>query len=266
MNRRDHAAGLLAGFVTGLAGGFFGIGGGAILIPILTGRFKFTQHQAHGTSLAVIGATALVSIFVYAVHGHVDWGTAALIALGSFATSRWGAQLASRTSPEGLVKIFAVFLVLLAIRLMWKTPSGAPPLHPMGGVAFVATMLVLGLAVGLLSGYMGVGGGILIVPALTLLLGWPQHLAQGTSLGAILGVAPIGSIEHARRGNVVMRWVPVLAIGAALGGPLASLLAQNVDRLLLARGFALFMLATAVIMWRRGAVRRVAPAGQNARA
>ena len=65
------------GFGAGVAGGLFGVGGGLVLIPILTGLFKLSQHQAHGTSLAVIGATALVSVIVYALHGNVAWGTAA---------------------------------------------------------------------------------------------------------------------------------------------------------------------------------------------
>jgi uncharacterized membrane protein YfcA len=85
-----------------------------------------------------------------------------------------------------------------------------------------------------------------------LLLSWPQHLAQGTSLAVILAAAPAGAIEHARHGNVVMRWVPGLAIGAALGGPLAAWLVQGLDRDLLTKGFAVFLIVNAITTWRRG--------------
>ena len=162
-----------------MAGGLFGVGGGLVLIPILTHHFRLTQHQAHGTSLAVIGVTALLSLVVYGAFANVAWVTAAVIAAGSLVTARHGARLAARTSPKHLAQAFAVFLAIVAGRLLWKAPVGiATALHP-GGVQ-VAFDLVLGLSVGLLAGYMGVGGGILVVPALTLLAGLPQQLAQGT--------------------------------------------------------------------------------------
>ena len=71
---------LLAGLAAGAAGGFFGVGGGLVMIPILTGAFHYSQHQAHGTSLAVIGVAAVVSLAVYAMHGNVLWSTAAAVA------------------------------------------------------------------------------------------------------------------------------------------------------------------------------------------
>ena len=107
-----------AGLGAGVAGGLFGVGGGLVLIPILTGFFRLTQHQAHGTSLAVIGATALVSVVVYATHGNVAWATAALVAIASMFTARLGARLTTRFSPHGLAKAFAVFIFLVAIRLL----------------------------------------------------------------------------------------------------------------------------------------------------
>jgi hypothetical protein len=251
VDRRDVVPGLIGGFFTGFAGGFFGVGGGVVLIPLLTGRFRLSQHQSHGTSLAVIGATSLVSIFVYAFHGNVAWLPALWIAAASLVTARYGARLAARTPPGRLTRIFAVFLFLVSIRLLlWSPPAkGAEILH--GLVALGAFDVVLGLAVGLLSGYMGVGGGILIVPALTLLLGWPQQLAQGTSLAVILAVAPAGAIEHARHGNVVGRLVPILALGASLGGPIASWVVQGLDRELLTRAFAVFLMVNAVVTWIR---------------
>jgi uncharacterized membrane protein YfcA len=250
MTGRRGVETLVAGFVAGLAGGLFGVGGGIVLIPILTSRFKLTQHQAHGTSLAVIGATALASIVVYGLHSNVRWTIAAIVALASMITARYGARLAKRTSARGLAQVFAGFLVLVALRMLWKTP--APAVSPVTqGVSGVAFDLVLGSAVGVLSGYMGVGGGILAVPAFTLLAGMSQQAAQGTSLAVILVAAPAGAFEHARHGNVVGRLVPWLAVGAALGGPLASALAQEIPHEALARAFAVFLLINAVHIWRR---------------
>jgi uncharacterized membrane protein YfcA len=83
MTGSQRLLGFFAGLGAGAAGGLFGVGGGLVLIPILTGFFKLSQHRAHDTSLAVIGATALVSVVVYAWHGNVAWWTAALVALAS---------------------------------------------------------------------------------------------------------------------------------------------------------------------------------------
>jgi uncharacterized membrane protein YfcA len=262
VTRRELLEGLLAGAITGIAGGFFGVGGGAVMVPILTGALGLTQHQAHGTSLATIGFMAVVSIVVYAAHGNVDWVTAAVVAATSVITARFGARLAQRTSPRRLTQFFAVLLMILAVRLLWWIPEhGGPPVH--AGIASILVLLGLGLIVGLLAGYMGVGGGILIVPALTLLVGMPQQLAQGTSLAVILVAAPSGAIEHARHGNVVGRLVPRLAVGAAVGGVLASLLAQRVSSAWLTRAFGLFLLFSAIHTWssaRRNASREQAEA------
>jgi hypothetical protein len=254
-----YAVAVLAGVVAGIAGGLFGVGGGIVLIPLLTGIFHLTQHQAHGTSLAAIGATAIASLLVYGAHSNVAWGTAALVAVASVVTARYGARFAARTSTRDLKRAFAIFLVLVAVRLLWKAPAGAgTPFH--GLPLTVAFDLALGAAVGVLSGFMGVGGGILAVPAFALILGMPQQAAQGTSLAVILVTAPAGALEHHRHGNVALRLVPWLALGAAAGGPAASWLAQRLPQSLLARGFALFLLANAVQLWLRSGVGRKAHA------
>lgn len=252
MTARDRLRGLGAGMVAGLTGGLFGVGGGLALVPLLTAFFGFSQHAAHGTSLAVIGATALVAVAVYAGHGAVAWLTAVPVALGSLATARLGAYLTTRVSPGGLRRAFAVFMALIAIRLLWQPPAVTE--HPaVSGLAGLAISFATGLAAGLVAGFMGVGGGVVMVPVFTLLFGMTQQSAQGTSLAVILVTAPLAAIEHSRHGHVAWGLVPVLAIGAALGGPLASWGAQLTPHAWLARAFALFLLATAVHTWTRSA-------------
>jgi len=256
---RERLLGLLAGVLAGVSGGLFGVGGGLAMIPLLTGFFGFTQHQAHGTSLAVMGATALAAITVYGAHSRVVWPVALLVALGSMVTARYGARWAARTSPRGLRRAFAGFLIVVALRLLWRVPEVSA--HPMfGGWVGIGLGLLLGAAVGVLSGYMGVGGGILAVPAFTLALGMSQQAAQGTSLAAIVVTAPAGAIEHARHGNVVGRMVPILALGAVLGAPAAAWLAQLLPHAVLVRTFALFLLANAIATWLRAEPRPTAVA------
>jgi len=249
MSPREGLEGFAGGMLAGVAGGLFGVGGGVLLVPILTGRFRLTQHQAHGTSLAVIGLTALAGLAVYGAYARVAWGTAAIVGLGSLATVRYGARWANRLSTSGLRRAFALFLVVVAVRLLvFRTPVGTVAAfhHGWRGTGFD---LLLGGAIGLLSGFMGVGGGMLAVPVFTLALGMMQQVAQGTSLAVILLTGPAGAIEHARHGNVAWSLVPALALGAIAGAPLSSWLAQQLPHQTLVRAFAVFLLANGLVSW-----------------
>jgi uncharacterized protein len=249
--------------VAGLAGGLFGVGGGIILVPLLTSRFRLTQHQAHGTSLAIVGATALIALVVYAAHGNVRWITALVAGAASAASARFGARLAARTPAKHLSTAFATLLVVVAVRMLWGLPETHGAATAGAGPVGLALALGTGVLVGMLAGYMGVGGGIIAVPAFTLLLGMSQQEAQGTSLAVILISAPIGALEHHRLGNVALRLVPLLGLGAALGGPIASLFVQKLPQAVLTRAFGVFLIANAVHMILRA--RRAAAAAQAAR-
>ena len=105
-------------------------------------------------------------------------------------------------------------------------------------------MLLIGLVVGMLSGVVGIGGGILFVPALVWLAGMSQHKAQGTSLGALL--LPVGLfafLEYYRMGNADLRVALLLGIGFLVGGYIGAAGAQHIPDLWLRRIFALTLIA-----------------------
>ena len=258
MTGGERARAVLAGAAAGLAGGLFGVGGGIVLVPMLTGLFRLTQHQAHGTSLVIVGATALASLVVYGAHGNVAWSTAGTVGIVSVFTARYGARWASRTTPNALRRAFAIMVLAVALRLLWKSPSGSGPAVHGHGLE-IGFNVLLGAAVGLLSGFMGVGGGLIAVPAFALVLGLPQPLAQGTSLGVILVTAPAGAIEHNRSGNVALRLAGWMSIGAVIGGPAASWMAQKLPREMLVRAFAVFLLLNAIHFWVRAGASGARP-------
>ncbi|MGD0802185.1 MAG: sulfite exporter TauE/SafE family protein [Terracidiphilus sp.] len=117
--------------------------------------------------------------------------------------------------------------------------------------AFVTWMMLLvGLVVGLVSGVVGIGGGVLFVPALVWLLGMNQHRAQGTSLGALL--LPVGLfafLEYYRKGNADLRVALLLAAGFLVGGYFGAAGAQHIPELWLRRIFALTLVAVGGRMW-----------------
>ena len=111
-------------------------------------------------------------------------------------------------------------------------------------------ILLGGLVVGMISGVVGIGGGVLFVPALIWLLGMDQHKAQGTSLGALL--APVGIfafMEYYRKGNADLRVGLLLALGFLLGGYFGAVGAQHIPEVWLRRIFAVTLVAVGGRMW-----------------
>jgi uncharacterized membrane protein YfcA len=105
-------------------------------------------------------------------------------------------------------------------------------------------LLAIGLAAGFLAGLLGVGGGILMVPAMVLLLGFDQHVAQGTSLVVIIPAALSGSYSHHRSGRLVLRDAAFLAAGGVIGAIMGGVFALSMDDELLQRLFAAFVLVS----------------------
>lgn len=112
----------------------------------------------------------------------------------------------------------------------------------------VLTLLAIGLTAGVLAGLLGIGGGVLMVPAMVLIMGFDQHIAQGTSLLVIIPAAAFGSFTHHRHGRLALRDAAVLAVGGVLGALLGSVTALSLDEELLGRLFAILMLAVAARM------------------
>jgi uncharacterized membrane protein YfcA len=113
--------------------------------------------------------------------------------------------------------------------------------------------VLAGLFVGVASGILGVGGGILLVPTMTIAFGLPQQLAQGTSLAAIIPTSVVGAVTHDRRGNVLRRAALYMALGGVAGAVVGALIALRLPREVLARAFALMLLFAAYRLWPRKA-------------
>lgn len=115
-------------------------------------------------------------------------------------------------------------------------------------VAEVLALLGIALTAGVLAGLLGIGGGLLMVPAMVLITGFDQHVAQGTSLLVIIPAAAFGSFTHYRHSRLALRDAAGLAVGGVVGALLGSLTALSLDEDLLRRLFALLLLAIAAQM------------------
>ncbi|MBA2459016.1 MAG: sulfite exporter TauE/SafE family protein, partial [Gemmatimonadales bacterium] len=130
------------------------------------------------------------------------------------------------------------------------TFRGSPHPHSRESARMVVTFLLIGLAAGVLSGLFGVGGGILIIPALVLLANFPAKLALGTSLGALLlPVGLLGAYAYWRQGYVDAHASLLLAAGLFFGTYAGARLAQGIHGATLQRMLAVFIVAMAVQIW-----------------
>jgi uncharacterized membrane protein YfcA len=109
----------------------------------------------------------------------------------------------------------------------------------------IGALLAIGLAAGFLAGLLGIGGGVLLVPAMVLLAGFDQHVAQGTSLLVIIPAAALGSFTHHQRGRLALRDAAALAAGGVIGALIGSVTALSLDEQLLRRLFAVLLLGVA---------------------
>jgi uncharacterized membrane protein YfcA len=207
--RPSRRAAIAIGVVAGALSGLFGIGGGILVVPALVTVGRMEQRLAHGTSLLAAAPLGLAGMIGYTVGHSVDWSIAGLLLAGSIVGTFIGTRLLRRLAHRTLQLGFAALLVVTAIRMLIQVPGGAGrgPLH----LSTVSLMLVIGVFTGALAGLMGVGGGVLMVPAQNIILDIPSAIAKGTSLAVIVPTAIIGSVQNLRHGNAD------LTTGATIG-------------------------------------------------
>lgn len=109
----------IIGVVTGLVNGLLGIGGGTILIPAMVFLLGVSQHQAHGTSLAIILPTTIASCIVYGINNDLNYTIAFEVALGGMVGGYLGAKLMNKISGNRLRQFFGIFMFLAGLRMMF---------------------------------------------------------------------------------------------------------------------------------------------------
>jgi uncharacterized membrane protein YfcA len=228
---------LFIGLFAGIFGGLVGLGGGVIMIPLMVGFLKLTQHQAHGTSLVALVFTGIAGAIAYGLQGTVDITASVLIAATAMVTARAGAHFAHSLPEWKLKQSFGGFLIFVSCLMLIK--PYLPHIPGMDeGWPKIVVLLLTGVFTGFLSGMMGVGGGTIMVPAMVLLAGFTQHTAQGTSLLAMVPAGGVGAYTHGKLGNVradlLTGLIPGILIGTYLGGTLAHVLSDAALRIVFA--------------------------------
>ncbi|CAB9523872.1 Sulfite exporter TauE/SafE [Seminavis robusta] len=258
------------GSLAGLMGSLAGMGGGFVMIPLMTSRqlLGLTQHQAHGTSLFAVAATGVAGALGY--QGQVQYDAAAAIAACGIVTAGLGASVTTYLSARHLKKALGVFMILVAPLVPLKgyltsNDNNDNPLLPTeeandknlmpqqdkatNNSSWPQRLLppaMIGLGSGFLAGLFGVGGGAVVVPALTLFTDVNHYQALGTSLCAMALPAISGTLTHFKKGNVAMRVAPALAAGAFCGGYLGGRIGLQIHENALRWGFSGLMVTLGV--------------------
>jgi uncharacterized membrane protein YfcA len=238
----DAAIGVAIGLGSGILAGLFGVGGGIVMTPGVQVLLGAPPIVALATPLPVIFPTALAGASAYARRGEVDTRVAAWLAGPGLLGAALGAWATRWVETSLLLLLTAGLLAWQAVRLVAR--DGAREQRAALRPSAVALGLG-GVAAGFVSGLLGIGGGLVIVPFLAGWLGMPLKRVLGTSLLAIVALVVPGTVVHAALGHVDLAIVVALAIGAIPGARIGAGIALGArDRTLrLAVGTFLFVVA-----------------------
>lgn len=246
------------GFLVGILGGFFGVGGGFIAGPMMFWA-GVPMNFVVGTGLAHMTGKSIVAARRHRVLGHVDIKLGLFMVISTILGIEVGARVIEALKTVGAVDLVigvSYVLILLAIGLFtaWESLRALrmiredrlavqealgfegiarrvhsidlPPMvsFPTSGIASISLWAVLGVGfiTGMLAGALGVGGGFVRMPMLVYLLGVPTHIAVGTDLFEIVISAGFGTITHALKGNVDILMALVMQTGAAVGAQIGA--------------------------------------------
>lgn len=246
MWREGVIFGLLMAVVIGLSLGLLGGGGSILAVPVFVYALGFGVKEAIVMSLAVVGVTSLFGAVGHWRVGNVNLRIAAIFGSVAMGGTYLGARLAVFFSGTAQLILFAV-VMLMAAYFMYR--NGQPVMaHSGSGKMPIGLILAEGLAVGILTGLVGVGGGFLVVPALVVLGGVAMKEAVGTSLVVIALKSAAGLLGYLGQVEVSWGFVAVftaIAIAGSVGG---SYLVRFIPGGALRKGFAVFLVLMSVFI------------------
>lgn len=225
---------LLVGLGSGLLSGMFGIGGGLVTTPAIKLLLGYPALVAVGTPLPVIVPSALTGAVAYARRRLSDVRSGLIVGLAGAPFSVAAAKLADVIGGPVVLALTGILIVYVAFKMVLSPRTAQLSAEELPARRDPAGLVVLGVAAGLYSGLLGLGGGFVVVPALVRFFRFPLKRAFGTSLIAIAILAVPGSIAHWLLGHIDGCLALLLAIGvvpgAALGARVTAALAERYVR------------------------------------
>jgi uncharacterized membrane protein YfcA len=254
-----------------MLGSMVGLGGGFIVIPVLRLFYGLAPATTAGVSLVVVAANAASGSLAFWRQGRIDVRLALVVAVTALPASVLGTLLVHQVNALGFDALYGVLLVYLATTVL-RNRNAKPPSEPrliLGAklrtlrdaqdveyryAVSTPVLLICGIAIGLLSSFFGIGGGVVFVSLLVVIFGMPAHIVTATSAFALLLTAPVGVIAHEVAGDIIWPFAIPLAIGGLIGGQLGAAAARR-----LSSSQLLTVLATVLLLAAVGLVLRHVP-------
>ncbi|MCA1729912.1 MAG: sulfite exporter TauE/SafE family protein [Actinobacteria bacterium] len=230
------------GVVGGVLAGAAGVGGGIVFVPTLVYVAGWDIKEAVAASLVIIIFSSIAgTIRNQRGEDPVDWRTTAILSSTVAPATLIGVYVAS-VSPETVVQVvFAIILLALA----YPTARDRPDVDPNAKKLPIPLVLLAGIFIGALSGLVGVGGGVVMVPLMMLGMGLKTKRAVSTSLAVIMFAGIVGSIGYIATGFSDLLSLPPLILGSMVGAWIGVRLRERLPEKAVRRGFAGFMVIVA---------------------
>lgn len=243
------AATILSGAVIGLVLGLVGGGGSILAVPLLVHGVGVTSaHAAIGTAAVAVAANALAGLVGHARAGTVKWRCGLLFAAAGMVGAAAGAELGKAMDGQRLLLLFGLLMITIGLSMFRKRRGTEMPdvrLTRSTARHLVPRLVPAGLAVGLASGFFGIGGGFLIVPALIAATRMPLSYAAGTSLVVVSALGATTAGSYALSGYVDWRIAGLMLVGGIAGAAAGIALGKHMAarKGLLEKLFAIVVIA-----------------------
>lgn len=258
----EHAFLPAAGFLIGIVASMTGVGGGIFIVPLLTIGYGMIPQHAVGTSLGSIVFTALAATYSYARQKRIFYRLGLIMAVGTVPGAYFGAYMTTVVSSRLLGLVFGLFLFLLTLHMVFNDWGRVPVevasssralLTKSNGdyldsFASLIRILLLGFLAGFGSGFLGIGGGVLSVPAMNFGLHLPIHNATATSMFMMIFTSLSGAVKHTSAHHLHWGYALLLALGTIFGAQVGAGLSKRVSSRALRRIFGGIMLLVSVQM------------------
>jgi uncharacterized membrane protein YfcA len=235
---------IVLGFAIGLTLGLLGGGGSILTVPALVYLVGQPPAAAVTASLVIVGANSAVGVFLHRAQGTLNWRVALLFGGAGMVTAYAAAGWSRGLSPQLVMSLFALLMLVIGGLMLASRPA---PAGTGVGRGLLLT-LVSGAVVGVVTGFLGVGGGFLIVPALVLLVGLPMREAVGTSLVVIAMNSAAGFLGHLGGVTPDFTVIALFIISGLAGTTVGTRFSGRISPEHLRRAFAVFVILLAIVL------------------
>ncbi len=237
------------GIFVGMFGTIIGVGGGFIIVPLLTIVYQFTPQYAVGTSMVIVALNALSGTVAYVRQRRIDYKTGLLFASATLPGSFFGAYLLQMISRPVFDVSFGILLICISsyLGIRKQTVNDVFDIDSFQRPNYNKFLgMFISFLVGFIASMAGIGGGVIHVPAMIYLFGFPPFIAIPTSHFILAISATFASGSHALIGEVEWSFIPYLGLGAIIGAQIGGQISHKIKSKWIIRVLLLVMMIVAV--------------------